>query len=117
MGHIRATLNNIFQRLWEVADNRGQNFTKKAILENEDKIATIISRINEHSNPFSINHLSRKMLKNIIAGHLLKWKYVDHIFNAKAIGQAVVVEFIQVWLNERSVSFWNPVKKMNISTA
>ena len=36
--------------------------------------------------------------------------------NTKSIGQAAVEEFIEVRLNERSVSFWNKVKKMNLYT-
>ena len=32
------------------------------------------------------------------------------------MGQAAVEEFIEVRLNERSVSFWNKVKKMNLYT-
>ena len=34
----------------------------------------------------------------------------------KSIGQAVVEEFIEVRLNEKSVLFWNKVKKMNLYT-
>ena len=54
------------------------------------------------------------MLKNISNGHLVKREYIEHILNAKSIGQAPVEEFIEVRLNERSVSFWNKVKKMNL---
>ena len=80
------------------------------------KIVTIISNINEQSNPFTFNHLSKKMLKNITTDDLVKRECLDLIFNAKVIGQTAVVEFTQVRLNDRSVSFWNRVKKMNLST-
>ena len=46
----------------------------------------------------------------------MKREYINHILNAKSIGQAAVEEFINVRLHERSVSFWNPVKKMNLYT-
>ena len=57
------------------------------------------------------------MLKNITTDHLVKRECLDLIFNAKVIGQTAVVDFTQVRLNDRSVSFWNRVKKMNLSTA
>ena len=56
------------------------------------------------------------MSKNIATGHLLKREYIEHILNAKSICQTTVEEFTEVRLNERSVSFWNKVKKMKLYT-
>ena len=96
--------------------SRGKNFTEKAISEDEEKIKKVITAINENSNPFTINHSTKAILKNIATGHLVKREHIEHILNAKSIGQAAVEEFIEVRLNERSVSFWNIVKKMNLYT-
>ena len=96
--------------------SRGKNFTEKAISEDEEKIKKVITAINENSNPFTINHSKKAILKNIATGHLVKREHIEHILNAKSIGQAAVEEFIEVTLNERSVSFWNIVKKMNLYT-
>ena len=65
-------------------------------------------------NPFTSNPSTKAILKNIASGHLVKREYIEHILNAKSIGQAAVEELIEVRLNERSVSFSNKVKKMNL---
>ena len=114
--HLRAAVRNNFQGLCEVIHSRDKNFTEKAISEDEEKIKKVVTAINENSNPFTINHSTKAMLKNIATGYLLKREYIEHILNAKSIGQAAVEEFIEVRLNERSVSFWKKVKKMNLYT-
>ena len=65
-------------------------------------------------NPLTSNPSTKAILKNIATGHLVKLEYIEHILNAKCIGQAAVEELIEVRLNERSVSFSNKVKKMNL---
>lgn len=56
------------------------------------------------------------MLKNIATEHLVKREYIEHVLNAKSVGQAAVEVLIEVRLKEKSVSFWNKVKKMNLYT-
>ena len=70
--------------------NRGKNFTKKAISEDEVKLKKVITAINENSNHFTTNHSTKSMLKNIATGHLVKREYIEHILNAKSIGQGSV---------------------------
>ena len=95
---------------------QGKNISEKALSEDEEKIKRVIIAINENSNPFTTNHSTKAMLKNIATGHLVKREYIEHILNAKFIGQAAVEEFTKVRLNERSTLFWNKVKKMNLYT-
>ena len=52
-------------------------------------------------NPFTSNPSTKAILKNIASGHLVKREYIEHILNAKSIGQAAVEELIKVRLNER----------------
>ena len=52
----------------------------------------------------------------VVIRHLVKPEYIEHILNAKSINQAATEEFIEVTLNERSISFWVNVKKMNLNT-
>ena len=63
-------------------------------IKDVDKITRVTSTINEHSNPFSINHSSKKKLKNMATGHRVKQQYVHYIFEAKAIIHAAFVEHI-----------------------
>ena len=56
------------------------------------------------------------MLRNIATEHLVRRESIEHVLNAKSIGQAAVEVLIEVRLKERSVSFWNKVKKMNLYT-
>ena len=46
----------------------------------------------------------------------MKREHIEHIRNTKSIGQSAVEVFIEARLNERSVPFWNKVKKMNLYT-
>lgn len=99
--HLTAAVHNNFQGLYEVVHSRGNNFTEKAISEDEEKIKKVITVIHEKSNPFTINYSTKAMLKNIATADLVKREYIEHILNAKSIGQAAVEELIKVRLNER----------------
>ena len=99
-----------------------QYFDEKALSKNstEDSEKTVVkidNGINEHLNPFEIRSGDSKIpLLNIVSGHVVDESTKEQVLDAKSIGQEATVTYIQERVVERTVSEWDPIKKLNLAT-
>ena len=114
---MRAAVHNNFRELCEVSQHESEKeLSKKSITDSETGVVKIIDAINNHTNPFSIIWNKKTPLKNIVSGYVVKDEHKSDILNAKSIGKEAAQQYIRERLVERTIPYWDPVKKLKLYT-
>jgi len=116
--HLRADVKKQFKQLCgQNSKNNGVVISKKKNEKGEIAVRNICETVKEKFiNPFDIKGQGKQELINIATGHIVNKEFVDEILNAASIGEAKANEFMNCRLIEKSASFWDSVKRMNLKT-
>ena len=116
--HLRATVHSNFKEICGMTQiNQEKELTSKAIATSDKCVKSIVEVIDDQFvNPFTFSNTEKTVLINIVSGSVVKEELRSDILNAKAIGKKAADEYIQTRIIERTTPFWDPIKKLNIST-
>ena len=114
--HLRAAVYSKFKELCDVKLNK-MRLSMKRIEKDETAVKKIVSKIEEEFiNPFNLKENEIMCLTNIISGAVVQAQFRTEILTAKDIGETKAVVFITERIINKEVSFWDPVKRLNLST-
>ena len=114
--HVRAAVYSKFRELCKVKINK-MGLSMKRIEKDEAAVKKIVSKIEEELiNPFGIKENEKMCLTNIVSGAVVPHQFTTEILTAKDIGETKAAVFINERIVNKEVSFWDPVKRLNLST-
>ena len=117
--HLRAAVHANFKDICGVSQfNQEKELARKTISDSEIHVVQVINAFKDHhANPFFFNSIgSKSPLKNIISGSIVKDEHRHEVLHAKSIGKESSDQFIKERFIEKTVPFWNPVKKLKLHT-
>ena len=90
--------------------------SKKSAEGSEKTVAKIVNSIRKYLNPFEIPISDSKIPLPSIWSCCWQESTKNQVLKAKSIGQESKIMYIQEQLVKRTVSYWDPIKKLKIKS-
>ena len=115
--HLRADILMRLKKICGLKDIDDLIISKKKTEDSEKAVHDIIEAIDQQfMNPFAFEKSEIKPLINIVSGRVVNDDMKDEILNANSIGKENAIKFIQERITEKTIPFWEPIKKLNLKT-
>ena len=120
--HLRSA---VVENLKEMAGITQDNSTHKELLvssidKSEKQVTAVIDAIQAVSNPFDfMEWMSTKQTRsliNIVNGSVMPLVSAERLLNAAKEGGGLLIAFIEERMIQNSEKFWDPIKKLKVST-
>ena len=82
-----------------------KEFSKKSVIDGEERVLKITAAIKQYENPFAFISTRKSKLRNIVTGSVAGSKHLNDILETRAIGKEHLHYFINEPFFEEKISF------------